>query len=66
MVHLQVLDAVVSHLKEYESQYYLEVFFSNSCPLLFRLVDNTTNDTESTEVYLNKLALSIGRSMSSL
>jgi hypothetical protein len=55
-VHLYVLDAIVLHLRE-------SVFLSFFCAALTinrRLIDNTEVE-ETDEVYVTKLALSIGR-----
>jgi hypothetical protein len=56
-VHLYVLDAIVLHLRESV----FRSFFYAALTINFRLVDNT-EVKEIDEVYVTKLALSIGRS----
>ena len=55
-VHLYVLDAIVLHLRE--SVFYF--FFYAALTNYYRLIDNTKVE-ETDEVYVTKLALSIGR-----
>jgi hypothetical protein len=55
-VHLYVLDAIVLHLKELV----FRSFFYAALTINRRLIDNTEAE-ESDEVYVTKLALSIGR-----
>jgi hypothetical protein len=57
-VHLYVLDAIVLHLKT-SVPHFLYRLCNPYC--LFRLMD-TTDVEESDEVYVTKLALSLGRS----
>lgn len=57
-VHLYVLDAVVSHLRKSVSSY---SSWSTSRSFNFSLIDTTTVE-ETQEVYITKLALSVGRS----
>ena len=56
-VHLYVLDAIVLHLRESVFRF----FFYVALTINPRLIDNTEVE-EADEVYVTKLALSIGRS----
>ena len=55
-VHLYVLDAIVLHLRESV----FRSFFYTTLTINRRLIDNTEVE-ESDEVYVTKLALSVGR-----
>jgi len=59
-VHLYVLDAIVKHLKSYVVDFSTP---SVSLTSLCRLLDSTSGK-ESNEVFITKLALSVGRSTS--
>jgi len=59
-VHLYVLDAIVKHLKSYVVDFStLSVSLTSLCRLL-----DSTSGKESNEVFITKLALSVGRSTS--